>query len=135
MVGRIMQPYFAGFGITGAQWGVLRTLWRAEQAREPAVRLVDLSARLLVRPPSVTGVVNGLLRAGLVRSKTSARDRRVKQVCLTASGRRLVERVLEGHQERITALLGGLGPREQERLERLLAKLTVHLEGLQEEER
>ncbi len=29
LVERIMQPYFARFGVSGAQWGVLRNLHRA----------------------------------------------------------------------------------------------------------
>src|SRR5437016_2507823 len=63
---RVMQPYFARFGISGAQWGVLRNLHRAEQEGIPALRLTDLSERLLVRPPSVAGVVERLERSGLV---------------------------------------------------------------------
>ena len=30
LIERVMQPYFAQFGISGAQWGVLRNLHRAE---------------------------------------------------------------------------------------------------------
>src|SRR5438094_302025 len=63
---RIMQHYFARHGISGAQWGVLRTLHRAEQAGDAGLRLVDLSERLLIRPPSVTGVVGRLERAGML---------------------------------------------------------------------
>ena len=50
-----MQPYFARFGITGSQWGILRTLHRAEREGLPSLRVTDLSDRLLVRPPSITG--------------------------------------------------------------------------------
>src|ERR1043166_4189415 len=67
---RVMQPYFARHGISGAQWGVLRTLYRAEQAGDAGLRLVDLSERLLIRPPSVTGVVGRLERAGLLSRVT-----------------------------------------------------------------
>src|SRR5438552_2577532 len=63
---RVMQPYFAQFGISGSQWGVLRALDRASEDGLPGLRLTDLSQRLLIRPPSVTGVVDRLERAGLV---------------------------------------------------------------------
>src|SRR5438045_9539495 len=66
LVERVMQPYFAGFGISGSQWGVLRNLHRAEQAGQTGLRVTALSERLLIRPPSVTGVVDRLQRAGLV---------------------------------------------------------------------
>src|SRR5437868_1116668 len=71
---RIMQPYFARFGISGAQWGVLRNLHRAEQEGLPGMRLTDLGERLLIRPPSVTGVVDRLERAQLVVRKGSPTD-------------------------------------------------------------
>ncbi|PWT83061.1 MAG: hypothetical protein C5B58_07105, partial [Acidobacteria bacterium] len=71
---RIMQTYFARFGISGAQWGVLRNLHRAEQEGLGGLRLTDLSERLLVRPPSVTGVVDRLERAGLVVRDGSPTD-------------------------------------------------------------
>src|SRR6266404_5330251 len=66
LVEKVMQPYFARFGISGSQWGVLRHLYRAEQEGWPGLRLTDLGDRLLIRPPSVTGVVDRLERAELV---------------------------------------------------------------------
>src|SRR4051812_49065656 len=95
---RVMQPYFARHGITSTQWGVLRTLHRAFRAGAPGLRLVDLSERLLIRPPSVTGVIGRLERAGLVVRAGSPTDQRAKVVALTDDGRDLVERVLVGHQ-------------------------------------
>src|SRR6266446_6534035 len=88
---RVMQPYFARFGISGSQWGVLRNLGRAETEGLPGLRLTDLSERLLIRPPSVTGVVDRLERGGLVVRDGSPFDMRAKQVALTAKGRELVE--------------------------------------------
>src|SRR6516164_4561864 len=90
---RVMQPYFARFGISGAQWGVLRNLHRTEMEGRPGLRLSELSKRLLVRPPSVTGVVDRLERAGLVVRHGLAGDLRAKQVGLTSAGRQLVERI------------------------------------------
>src|ERR1700731_4431170 len=82
MFERIMHPYFARFGISGSQWGVLRTLHRAEQTNLTGLRLTDLSERLLIRPPSVTGVVDRLERAGLVERTGSPTDLRAKQIGL-----------------------------------------------------
>src|SRR5271155_4791480 len=61
---RLIPPYFAQFKITASQWGVLRTLYCAEGDSPGGLRLVDLSDRLIVRPPSVTAVVDGLVRIG-----------------------------------------------------------------------
>jgi DNA-binding MarR family transcriptional regulator len=125
---RAMQPYFARYGISGSQWGVLRNLHRAEAEGLAGLRQTDLSDRLLIRPPSVTGVLDRLERAGLVTRVGSATDLRAKQVGLTAKGRQLVERVLTGHQAQIEAVMGGLRTNEQAELHRLLSQLRQHLE-------
>src|SRR5207244_550913 len=91
---RVMQPHFARFGISGAQWGILRNLHREEQKGMPALRLTDLSERLMIRPPSVTGVVDRLERSGLAVRDGSPTDFRAKRVLLTSKGREVVERVL-----------------------------------------
>src|SRR6516164_9909689 len=110
LVERVMHPYFAQFGISGAQWSVLRNLHRAEQEGLAGLRLTDLSERLLIRPPSVTGVVDRLERAGLVVRGGSPTDLRAKQVALTDLGRELVERVLRVHGKQIDRVLGVLAP-------------------------
>lgn len=130
LVERVMQPYFARFGISGAQWSVLRILQRAEQEGQPGLRLTDLGERLLVRPPSVTGVVDRLEKAGLVQRDTVPTDLRSKHVVLTTRGREVVAQVLLVHPAQIDAVMSGLEGSEQEELLRLLDKLGQHLEPL-----
>ena len=127
---RVMQNYFARFGISGSQWGLLRTLHRAEQDGQPGLRLTDLSDRLLIRPPSVTGVVDRLERAGLVVRGDSVADHRAKLVRLTPEGRQLIERILAVHEKQIATVLGGLTWKEQAEFHRLLGRLGQHLEIL-----
>jgi DNA-binding MarR family transcriptional regulator len=127
---RVMQPYFARFGISGSQWGVLRNLYRTEQEGRPGLRLVELSNRLLVRPPSMTGVVDRLERAGLVVRHGLAMDLRAKHVGLTDAGRELVERILEVHDEQMQTILAGLSAPEQAELHRLLLLWQQHLKSM-----
>jgi DNA-binding MarR family transcriptional regulator len=123
---RLQGPYFARFGLTGAQWSVLRNLHRAEAEGLAGLRLTDLGDRLLVRPPSVTGLVDRLEKFGLVTRAGVPTDLRAKHVALTDKGRELVERVLVEHPLRIDALMGGLDEQEQTELFRLLGKLGQH---------
>jgi DNA-binding MarR family transcriptional regulator len=126
---RVMEPYFARFGISGSQWGVLITLHRSEHEEgRPALRLTDLGDRLIVRPPSVTGVVDRLQRMGLVARTASADDHRAKDIRLTPAGRELVRRVLEHHPEQVRQAFDGLSAPEQAELRRLLDGLSAHLE-------
>jgi DNA-binding MarR family transcriptional regulator len=128
---RVMEPYFGRFGISGAQWGILRTLHRETvQADAKSLRLTDLGDRLLVRPPSVTGVVDRLQRMGLVDRTISAEDHRVKQVSLTPRGRALVEQVLADHPQHIANVLAGLDVTGQQELRGLLERLEPHLSAI-----
>ncbi len=129
---RVMHPYFARYGISGAQWGLLRTLHRAEQTGSPALRMSELSERLIIRPASVTGVIDRLSRDGLVKRESLSSDLRVKQIQLTPKGRDLVNRILVGHEAQIANVLAGLGRDEQNELQRLLVRLGQHLQGLAE---
>ena len=125
-----MDPYFASFGITAAQWGVLRTLQRAEAEGLVGLRLTDLGKRLLVQPPSMTGVVERLQRSGLVARTTATDDLRAKQVRLTAAGHALLARVLRHHPKQIQTIMAGLNPQEQADLHRLMERMAAHLETI-----
>src|SRR5438132_3373898 len=105
LVERVMQPYFARFGISGSQWGVLRNLHRAEQEGHAALRVTELSDRLLIRPPSVTGLIDRLERSKLVRRYASSVDSRVRHIQLTVAGRRLVEQILAQHGNQVSKVL------------------------------
>ena len=126
-----MEPYFTSFGVSGAQWGVLRTLHRAEDEGRSGLRLTDLGRRLLVRPPSVTTLIDRLERAGLVTRSTIAADLRARQVMLTPEGRQLVERILQQHPAQMQSVMAGLNEAEQKLLHRLLERLAEHLESLE----
>src|SRR5437868_6019001 len=97
LVERVMQPYFARFGISGSQWGALVNLYRSELKGGKGLRLRELSERLLIRPPSVTGLVDRLERADLARRVSAPTDLRVRLIELTPGGRHLVERILAVH--------------------------------------
>ena len=130
LVRRLMEPFFAKFGISGAQWGVLRALGGAQDDGEPGLRLTDIGDRLLIRPPSVTGVIDRLERMGLVERTSSAQDMRAKHVRLTPAGRQLFGRVKEDRKAKVSDILGGLTPKEQSDLNVLLRRLGGHLELL-----
>lgn len=130
LVRQVQEPYFARHGIRPSQWAVLRVLRKAETAGERGVRLTDLGERLLIRPPSVTCVVDRLVRSRLVERTASRADLRVRRVSLTARGRALVERLMEGHPERIRSLFANFAPRELAELDCLLGKMQENLHCL-----
>jgi DNA-binding MarR family transcriptional regulator len=130
---RIMEPYFARMGITGAQWGILYTLHCGEDGDGAGVRLTDLSQRLLVRPPSITTLVDRLERLGMVSRGVAAGDQRAKFVSLTRAGRSLIIRQRARHGRHIEQLMSGLSAAEQGELHRLLERMAGGMESLTEE--
>ncbi|MEI7729886.1 MAG: MarR family transcriptional regulator [Verrucomicrobiota bacterium] len=127
---QVQDPYFARFGISASQWGILRVLQRAELKGEMELSLKEVASRLFIQPPSVTGVVDRMERLGFVERKPSKTDLRVRHLSLTPHARTLMAKVLEGHAERIQSLMGGLEPHEQETMLGLLQRMEAHLQTL-----
>jgi len=125
-----MRDYFGRRGISGSQWGVLRALRREEAAGNAGLRLTDVSRRLLITPPSVTGVVNRLERLGLVARKSSPGDGRAKLVVLTPAGRAMYQEIIDGHRARVHKVMAGLSDDELRALHELLKRLGQHLETI-----
>ncbi len=130
LVRQVMTPYFARFGVSGAQWGILRVLRRAQANGETSLRLAELGQRLLIQPSGITGLVDRMERQGLVKRSRSKQDLRARCVNLTPAGCRLVATVLQGHSRQIEWLFAAMKPAELERLRELLTRLGAHLQTL-----
>jgi DNA-binding MarR family transcriptional regulator len=130
LLDRVLQPYFGRFGISRSQWAALRVLQRAERYGSHSLRLVDLGERLLVRPPSVTGLVSRMEHLGYIARIPSKNDRRSREVRLTRDGRHLIEWVLLNHESQIETVMGGLDWQQQKKLLALLEQLSSHFENM-----
>lgn len=127
LVRRVMGPFFEQYKISGAQFGVLWALYQSSEG----LRLSDLGTRLLVRPPSVTGLITRLEDLGLVERRKGTGDQREKHVQLTDTGRAMVLSIRQSHPRRIRELMGGLDTSQQAQLMELLSLLTAHLEQME----
>jgi DNA-binding MarR family transcriptional regulator len=91
----------------------------------------ELAQRLGVTRATVTGLIDGLEREGLVRrARAGSADRRCVAVRLAPKGRKLVERFLPPHCRRIGAVMAGLSAAERETLVTLLGKIASALSSL-----
>ncbi len=88
----------------------------------------ELATRERVAKPTMTRLVDGLEREGLVRRRPDAGDRRVVRIEATARGRSLLER---GRSRRIRNLAGELAALETPEIEKLSEAVEV-LERLEE---
>jgi DNA-binding MarR family transcriptional regulator len=107
-----------------SQFDVLRAL--DEEEGQLGVSGLAHAAKLSV--PTVTRMLDGLERRGVVVRERGKRDRRVVRVSLTDSGRRLVAAKREVVFERRTALFESLSPSERRDAARLLHRLASALD-------
>ena len=65
-----------------------------------------------VRPPTISNLVSGLEREGLVKRRSDRDDKRVMRVSATAKGERVLQRARRLRLERLTQGLATLRPTE-----------------------
>ena len=82
------------------------------------VTLGGLAQAEQVRPPTISGIVAGLERDGLVRRRPDGRDRRVQWVHATAKGRRVLAGARRRRIDAFASRLRGLSRDELGTLER-----------------
>lgn len=88
-----------------------------------------LADRAGVTRGTITGLLDGLERDGLVRRTADPEDRRRVRVMLTTSGEAVTARAFQEHAGWIAGLIAGLSAEEQADLVRLLGKLRAGLAG------
>jgi DNA-binding MarR family transcriptional regulator len=79
---RLLQP----MGLTHSQWFALGIL-----NKKPGLTHGELEKELNIGRPSVTSLVNGMMKNGWVVRKHSIDDARVKLIFLTDEGKRLAD--------------------------------------------
>jgi DNA-binding MarR family transcriptional regulator len=111
-------------GMTIGRAGVLLGLLE----RVEPVSMSTLGAAQDLTPRSMTVLVGGLEKEGLVRRARHPEDRRVMLVSLTPAGRALAAQHLLPAGQQAAALFGELSERDRSELLRLLSEVARHLE-------
>jgi len=130
---RVSEPHFARYGLSPAQWGVLRSLARMEAGGHREPRMNELREHLLVQPPSLSATVDRMVRAGLVTRRTGRDDQRTRHIGLTNAGRSRLDAAHDDHRAWVHGMMAALTPEEQAHLGVLLERLGEHLSRILEE--
>jgi MarR family 2-MHQ and catechol resistance regulon transcriptional repressor len=117
----------AARGLTPSQLGVLEALLHLGPQCQG-----DLAGKLLRSGASMTSVVEGLEKRGLLVRQRTEEDKRFVRVALTGKGRRLIEEVFPAHARAIAGRLAALTPGEQDELRRLCRKLGLYISNSKE---
>ncbi len=119
---RLMRKY----GLTGSQYNVLRIL-RGEGKPLP---ILEIASRMVQVVPGITGLIDRLEAADLVRRDRSTEDRRVILVSITDKALAVLADLDEPLKSLEEKLLRCLSVEEQRDLIRVLEKVREHLDKI-----
>lgn len=112
------QQSIAGTGLGISEFAILETL-----LHKGPLPVNTIGRKVLLTTGSITTAVDRLEARGLVARKDDPTDRRVRQVQLTAAGRRLIKPAFEQHAADLETIVSVLTRGERATLVTLLRKL------------
>ena len=92
-------------------------------------KLKTLAKERGISPPTATGLIDRLVRAGYVKRGSDPEDRRVVMVSLTGKGKSSVQDFLSTVRNRWKNILVHLTPKEQQQYLNILKKIVAVLSG------
>ena len=113
---RKISPY----GITKAGFSVLMILSRSPSK---ACKQNEISQLMLVSRANITGLVDSLVRLGLVERTNDPHDRRVNRVRILPKGEKLLKDILPEYYKRIHDICSIFTAGEKKKLNDLLTRL------------
>lgn len=123
---RAQLAVFAGFSarlsqfeLKPGEFGVLIVI-----DQNPGLRATDVCHALGFQKANFAPLVRGLAQRGLVRRRSSVRDRRTRTLQLTPAGKRLLTRALKVHEQYERMLSARLGAAATQRLIAQLSTLA-----------
>ncbi|MFH1071346.1 MAG: MarR family transcriptional regulator [Candidatus Glassbacteria bacterium] len=118
---------FRPFGITEAQFNVLMLLkFQSEGGR---INQTSLGNMMLVNRSNITGLVDRMEKASLVRRTADSEDRRVNLVEMTAEGESVLEQAGQAYFKRIDEIMAGMTKAEYRLLAELLERIRQLMNG------
>jgi MarR family 2-MHQ and catechol resistance regulon transcriptional repressor len=118
-----LQLELAGKPLTPSQFAILETLLHLGPVCQG-----ELAEKLLRSCGSMTSVVDGLEKRGLVDRRRDGSDKRFVTVSLTGRGTKLIQGIFPAHAKTVARQFGALTAPEQDELRRLCRKLGRSME-------
>jgi DNA-binding MarR family transcriptional regulator len=121
-----LNSYFDRYGLSGGKFTVLMQLYTTTQGIPPS----GFAERANVTRATITGLLDGLERGGLIERQPHPSDRRMLTVHLTDRGRELMQSILPEHFCRTKILMDTLTATDKKNLVKLLDKLRAGASAL-----
>ncbi|MER5447424.1 MarR family transcriptional regulator [Streptomyces sp. NPDC002764] len=126
-MGDRMEKAYAPYGISRGEFDVLATLRRSGEPYTLSPR--QLSATLMLTTGGMTGRLDKLERAGLLRRSPDPHDRRALQVTLTEKGLEVIDRAVGAGLAVQTEALSTMDDEQAGQLADLLRELLAGTQG------
>lgn len=121
-----VSEWMADSAASPARFQILSLLWAAKKRGVPHKEIV---AALGVTRATISGLMAGLERDGLVTSAEDIGDRRSVLAGLTRKGEAVVEKAIESNKAKLRTVFGGLSPDELTTLTTLLERVRQGVSG------
>ncbi|MDC2953517.1 MarR family transcriptional regulator [Streptomyces gilvifuscus] len=126
-MGDRMEKAYAPYGISRGEFDVLATLRRSGEPYTLSPR--QLSATLMLTTGGMTGRLDKLENAGLLRRSPDPHDRRALQVTLTERGLEVIDRAVGAGLAVQTEALSTMNDEQADQLAGLLRELLAGAQG------
>ena len=124
-----MDAHYSRYGISQGRFAVLMTL---KKAQSELLTPAQIAERIGVTRATITGLVDGLFKDGLVERKPHEKDRRKLNITLTGKGQKFLKDMLPDHFRRIAGLMKSTQKKERYELIDLLSKVEEGIAELRE---
>ena len=120
---KALEVRLSGSGVTGGEWSCLRVLWVGD-----GITQVELARAMGVEKASLTPLIAGLVRKGLLRRTRNRVDRRKLNLHLSKAGYAMRDDLMPAAAAVNDMAESGLSRTEVESVRRLLEHLMRNLE-------
>ena len=118
-----LDNFLAGYGLLQGRWWVLILLMREPDLSSTPSSLADKAG---VSRATMSGLIDGLAKQGLISRVTNADDRRQQHIKLTEAGQATLDEVMPEYYQRVGELMQVLSKQEGEQLISMLTRLQAN---------
>lgn len=129
VLGRFGGGYIEAQGISRGRFTVMMLLLDKLGNEPLAMTPAELADGANVTRATMTGLIDSLLKDGLVEIESSTRDRRQKLVRLSEHGNAFLQGMLPGYFGRVARLMGAIPEGERRTLVQILCRIVERAEA------
>lgn len=119
----------ADVGLSEGRFAVLLLLEKRQLAKQPALNPAEIAENLGVTRATVTGLIAGLERDGLLRREADDSDGRRSRLSLTPAGAQVIAEVLPRYSHWLGGAMRGVSAADAATFAAVLAQMADNLTG------